>query len=100
MNRRFVRPCLWLTVLTLMSALPASARADVVVYNNFGAANGGNDYQTSVGWTVGNDFSGNNVAIGETFTPANTGTLSQIILALEYVAGPNAGTVSLRADSG
>jgi hypothetical protein len=82
-----------------MSALPASARADVIVYNNFGAGNGGNDYQTAVGWTVGNDFSGDNVAIGEKFTPSTTGTLSQIILALEYVAGPNAGTVSLRADN-
>jgi hypothetical protein len=85
--------------LALLLGAGTGARAGFV-YNNFGPANGGLDYNTSIGWTVGNDFSGDNVAVGETFTASSSGTLSQITLALQYVAGTNAATVSLTSDAG
>jgi len=86
-------------VLTVMLGMPDGALADPVVYSNFGAANGGNDYQTGLSWTVGNDLVGNS-AIGEVFTVAQTGTLATIAIALQFVSGTNAATISLRADAG
>jgi hypothetical protein len=85
--------------LSLLLVTATGSRAGVV-YNNFGPANGGLDYNTGVGWTVGNDFSGDNVAVGETFTASQNATLSQITLALQYAAGTNAATVSLTSDAG
>jgi hypothetical protein len=92
-----VRRCALGACLSVLLAVATSARADIIVYNNFGA---GDSYQTSVGWTVGNDFSGDNIAIGETFTPSTTGTLSRIVVALNYAFGTNAATISLQADAG
>jgi hypothetical protein len=82
----------WILLLTTASGVRAG-----IVYSNFGA---GNSYNTSVGWTLGNDFSGDNIAVGDTFTVSQTGTLSQITVALTFDFGVNAATISLRSDLG
>jgi hypothetical protein len=84
--------------LTVLLAAANDARADFTVYSNFSP---GQSYNTTSGWLVGNDFGGDNIAVGDTFTASQTGTLSQITVALEYFSsGPNAATVSLRSDAG
>src|SRR5262249_4736271 len=81
-------------------ALSGTGRADDVVYNNFGAGNGGLDYNTGSYHTLGNAPNpAENWVAGEKFTPSQTGSLSQITIALLYLGGTNAGTVSLRADN-
>jgi PEP-CTERM motif len=97
MTRLLKRPCAIVAALAILLVTASDAKADILVFNNFGS---GDSYQNAAGWLVGNDFSGNNIAVGETFTAGTTGTLSQIKLALEFVAGANAGTVTLRSDSG
>jgi hypothetical protein len=100
MSRYITKSYLIAAVSILLLAAANGVRADVIAYSSFGPGNGGNDYNTGLGWTVGNDFSGDNIAVGESFTPSQTGTLSKIVVALQFVAGTNAGTISLRADAG
>lgn len=99
MMNRLTRLCPFTAFLLLLMAAANPARADFTVYSNFGPGNGGQDYNTGTGWTVGNDFSGDDYAVGDSFT-AQAGTLSTITLALEFSAGPNAATVSLCSDAG
>ncbi len=73
-----------------------AARASSITYNNFGS---GDDYNLTTGALTGS-FNGGNVANGQTFTPTTSGTLASLTLALEFIAGTNAGTVSVRADAG
>jgi hypothetical protein len=100
MTRLLKRPYVMVAAVALLLAATNAVRADFVVYNNFGPANGGNDFNGPSGWFVG-DSGGNTYVIGESFTANKTGTLSQITLALEYFgSGPNAGVVKLQSDSG
>jgi hypothetical protein len=91
---------LGLAALTLWLAAAGGARAAFVAYNNFGPGNGGLDYNVNGGIFLGSTRKGTNEADGVQFTPSQTGTLSQITVALEYISGANAATVSLRADAG
>jgi len=88
-------------ILVVLLSAASQAEAAVIVYDNFGPANGGNDYDTASGWGVQTGPpSFNNFTVGDTFTPSTTGTLSDITVALEFIQGVNAATVSLRADTG
>jgi hypothetical protein len=94
------RPYVMVAAVALLLAAANAARADFLVYSNFGAGNGGNAFNQGTGWTIGNDFSGDNFAVGDTFTANQTGTLAQITVALEYISGPNSATISLMTDAG
>lgn len=97
MERRVIRLCAMGAALALCLASTSGARSDFVVYNNFGASDA---YNTNVSWTVGNPGTGQNFVPGDSFTPTQSGTLSKIVIALEWISGPNTGTVSLEADAG
>jgi len=84
----------------LLTAAPA-ARADSVVFSNFGA---GSSYNTGAGNFIGNglDGSGSNYAEGDTFTPSAASTVTSLQLALSSYFGTNFDElqVSLANDSG
>jgi len=98
MTRLFKPLAAVMVAATICVGTATRVSADTIQYSNFGPANGGLDYYTGAGWTVGN--AGVDFAIGETFTALNSGTLSQITLALELITGTNAAMVSLQTDSG
>jgi hypothetical protein len=80
-------------------AATAISRADVMVFNNFGA---GLSYNTGAGNFVGNAFdgSGNNYGEGVEFTPYFTANLSSLDIALSCFFGcSDSFTVSLDASS-
>jgi hypothetical protein len=86
-----------LSFLTLMFAAVSHA---TVVYSNFGASFA---YDTSGGNLAGNDFNGDQLGEGDTFTPATTATLSTIEIALSCFQAafcPSNFTVSLDSDNG
>jgi len=87
-----------LGVCALAFAAPAVSRADVVLFSNFGA---GLSYNTSVANIVGNDFSGDNLAQGDSFKSAASATFNSITVALSCAFGClDPFVVSLTADSG
>lgn len=85
-----------LSLVTLALAAPKSARADMILFSNFGS---GLSYVTTGGNPVGNAFDGNLYAEGETFIPTATANLVSIELALSCAAftcpAPENFTVSL-----
>jgi hypothetical protein len=97
MKRRFVP--LWvcgIVELTLLFAAPPPARADTIVYSDFGP---GNSFNTTLGYPVGN-VGGRNFAVADEFTPSATGNLRSITLALGHLTGGTTVTVSVDADNG
>lgn len=85
--------------LTVLLAASGVARADTVLYTNFGA---GFAYNTSAGNDVGNAFDGNNYAQGDQFEVSSSSKVSSLDLALSCLFSggcPDAFTVQLRTDS-
>jgi hypothetical protein len=77
--------------------LPAVSTANIV-YSDFGP---GQSYDITVGNFVGNDFVGDNLAEGDTFTPTATTTFGSLDIALSCVTScPDSFTVALAQDSG
>lgn len=82
----------------LAAVLPATASA-TVLFTNFGPML---SYDVTQGNLVGNDFAGDNLAEGDSFTSAATGVFTSATLALSCVTGCPAAmnfTVDLTADS-
>jgi hypothetical protein len=80
-------------------AMHGTSQADVV-FTNFGP---GYAYNTTAGNFVGNDFVGDNLAYGDTFTPTSTVTLTALQLALNcFNPGfcPDSYTVALTSNAG
>ena len=83
----------------LLSAavLPANLSASVI-FTNFGPSQGYDLLNYNI---VGNDFAGDNLAQGDTFTPGSTATFGDLQLALSCSAScPDPFTVALTLDSG
>jgi hypothetical protein len=82
----------------ILLLLPAVSSAEIV-FTNFGPSQ---TYNTAVGNTAGNDFVGDNLAEGDTFTPAVSASFGSISIALscELSSCPAPFTVDLTADSG
>jgi hypothetical protein len=78
--------------------LPAVSKADAI-FSNLGTSP---IYDISEGNIVGNDFVGDNLAEGSTFTPLSPKTFASLSLALScnLDSCPDAYTVSLNSDSG
>jgi len=73
----------------------------VIVYNNFGTGNGGFEYETSMSWLIAGFFTGfNYVEQAQTFTPSESGYLSDIHLGLMVAFLFNEGTIKLTPDLG
>jgi hypothetical protein len=86
-------------LITLMFVVPAASHA-AIVYTNFGLRA---TYNITAGNIVGNDGAGDQLAQGDTFTPASTATLTSVEIALScFGTGlcPTALTVSLDSDAG
>ncbi len=82
------------------SSLLASAFANAdVAFNNFDS---GDTFNTGTGWTISGLSSavGTQFVQGEQFKSATTGNLSSITIAMGYVTGTNAGSVTLYSDAG
>jgi hypothetical protein len=81
----------------LLAAAPATRAGSI--FSNFGA---GSSYNTSVGNSIGNDFSGSNNAQGDTFTTSAAYTVTSLEIALSSFFSTNTDElqVSLTADSG
>jgi hypothetical protein len=78
--------------------MPGTSHADIVVFTNFGP---GHAYNTAFGNIVGNDFIGDNLGQGNTFTPTSTVTLTALQLALGCLFScPDSYTVALTSDAG
>jgi hypothetical protein len=84
----------------LVTAAASMARADVVIYNNFGP---GDTYFTNGGYVIGFGGRPGQENIVDFFPFQVTGAsyaLTRIDLALSYRFGPNAIDVQIRGDSG
>jgi hypothetical protein len=67
------------------------------IYNNFGP---GNAYSTSLGWAVSGSTSGvGAITPAMAFTPSGTYTLTQIDVAITFLAGTNSTSLTLNSDS-
>lgn len=76
-----------------------SSAAQTTVYNNFGAGNGGWDYNWGLGWTVAGDSVQNQFGVEQAmgFESTADGVVSDIWLAISYVPlSPFADTVIIR----
>lgn len=75
------------------------ARADPIIFSNLGP---GDTYDDRAAWTVGGPFSAADdaVAIGQSFAPAADVTFDAVEVALTWITGTNAATISLMSDLG
>jgi hypothetical protein len=78
--------------------LPIASKADTI-FSNFGP---GDSFQTNEGYTVSGSqlVSGLNLDQAMGFTPGSSFNLTQIDIAMSFVAGHNAVNLSLNADAG
>jgi hypothetical protein len=86
---------IWALALAVPGVAPAS-----VIFTNFGA---GQSYNTTGGNGVGNDFVGDNLGEGESFTPTANVNFGSVVVALSCSTGCPASdnfTISLNSDSG
>jgi len=73
----------------------------ITVYNNFGPGNNGFEYETGMSWLIAGFFTGfYYVEQAQSFTPAESGYLSDIYAGLMVAFIFDQGTVKLAADSG
>jgi hypothetical protein len=80
-------------LLGLMGSSPIASRADSIIFNDFGT---GHSYNSSAGLTIaGTQSVPGFVEWGEAFTPNARFDLTEIRMALGWVAGVNGVTVSL-----
>jgi hypothetical protein len=92
---RTLRLALLPAVLALSAA--STARADSL-FTNFGSP--GQTYQTGVGYAVGLDAPGTNIALALPFIPSESATLTDAMLALFEVGPTAAVNVFVESDSG
>jgi hypothetical protein len=80
-TRLFVVPLAFILVVS------SPALAEVTTYNNFGAGHGGWDYNWGMGWTVAGENVSSQYGVEQamTFEATDTGTLSDIWVAMWYV---------------
>jgi hypothetical protein len=96
MTRHFaVEVALGLCVLLYLPAVSSAA----TIFTNLGA---GNSYDITEGNFVGNDFVGDNLTEGDTFTPTTSAAFGSLDIALScsIASCPDSYTVSLTQDSG
>ena len=88
-----------ISVAFCLSLLLPAISAASTIYSNFGA---GQSYDITEGNLVGNDFSGDNLGEGDTFTPAATAKFGSLDIALScsVASCPDPFTVTLSTDSG
>ena len=80
-------------LLALMASSPISSRADSIIFNDFGT---GHSYNSRTGLTIaGTQSMPGFVEWGDAFTPNARFDLTEIRMALGWVAGVNGVTVSL-----
>ncbi|MFZ0201263.1 MAG: choice-of-anchor R domain-containing protein [Candidatus Sulfotelmatobacter sp.] len=85
-------------LLGLMASFPIGSRADSIIFNDFGA---GHSYNSGAGLTIAGTLSMPGfVEWGEPLTPNARFDLTEIKMALGWVAGVNGVTVSLDTNSG
>jgi hypothetical protein len=85
-------------LLGLVVSFPIASRADSIIFNDFGK---GHSYNPATGLTIaGTQSMPGFVEWGEAFTPKATFGLTQIKIALGWVAGVNGVTVSLDTSDG
>ncbi len=92
-----------LCVALLMVAGMGTALADdpVLAYNNFGPGNGGFEYETGMSWLIAGFFTGfYYVEQAQTFTPTESGYLSDIYVGLTVAFVYDEGTIKLAPDLG
>jgi hypothetical protein len=83
-------------ILGLLAVPVATARADSIIFTNFGP---GFSYNTSLGNIVGNDFVGDNLALGGTFTPTVAAKFSSLDIALSNFSVTNTDTLAVSLDA-
>lgn len=85
-------------LLGLMASFPIASRAESIIFNDFGA---GHSYNSGAGLTIaGTQSMPGFVEWGEPLTPIARFDLTEIEMALGWVAGVNGVTVSLDTDNG
>jgi hypothetical protein len=85
-------------LLGLMASFPIASRADSIIFNDFGA---GHSYNSGAGLTIaGTQSMPGFVEWGEPLTPNARFDLTEIEMALGWVAGVNGVTVSLDTNNG
>ena len=85
-------------LLGLMASFPIASRADSIIFNDFGT---GHTYNSATGLTIaGTQSMPGFVEWGQPFTPNARFDLTQVSMALGWVAGMNGVTVSLDTNNG
>jgi hypothetical protein len=85
-------------ILLCVAILSPSGVVAATLFSNFGPSQ---SYDVNTGTVIGNDFAGNNLAEGSTFTLSASATFGSLSVALSCsISCPDLFTVSLRRDSG